>query len=243
MDLRQLVVDRRDDVCRIVLSGTPLGSREAHELGQVAGDLVEDRSVRAVVLETAGPDFCPGPAEDLDPLAPGLDPTVALAAIRVPVVALLRGTVASVGLEIALTADLRLAAPDVRCSLPEVPAGRLPSWGGTQRLTRVVGTAEALRMLLLATELDAGHAAAAGLVHEVVADPAGRAEQVLAAWAQRGPLAIEYAKEAVLTGAELPVREGLALEADLNTLLQVSADRAEGIAAFLEKRPARFTGR
>lgn len=242
MQLERLVVEREGDLCRLVLSGAPLSTREAVELGEAARELVEDRSVRAVVLASAGRDFCPGPAEDLDPLLPGLDPTVALATIRVPVVALLHGQVTSVGLELALTADLRLAAPDTRLQLPDVPAGRLPCWGGTQRLPRVVGAPEALRMLLLGEPVEATRALETGLVHEITDDLVARAGEVLSAWRARGPLAVEYAKEAVLAGAELSVREGLALEADLNTLLQVSADRAEGIAAFLEKRQPGFTG-
>ena len=240
---QQVAVTDEDGVRHIRLPGGALTPAVARALTRTAEDVVEDRSVRAVVLQTAGPDFCPGAAPDLDPLTPGLDPTPALARIRVPVLALLTGTVASLGLEIALTADLRLATPDLRCSMPDVPAGRLPCWGGTQRLPRVVGPAQALRLLLLGVVVDAGEARRIGLVHEVVADPVARAGEVLSLWAGRGPLALEYAKEAVLDGAELPVREGLALEADLNTLLQVSADRAEGIDAFLTKRDPRFTGR
>jgi enoyl-CoA hydratase len=232
-----------DGVRHVTLPGGPLTAAHARELTQAAAQIIEDRSVRAVVLDADGADFCTGLAADVDPLTPGLDPTSTLAAVRVPVVAVLRGAVASVGLEIALTADLRLASLDVRCWLPEVPAGRLPCWGGTQRLPRVVGAAEALRLLLLGEPVDAARARDIGLVHEVTPDPAARAREMLTVWAQRGPLAIEYAKEAVLAGAELPVREGLALEADLNTLLQTSTDRAEGIAAFLDKREPRFTGR
>lgn len=243
MQLQHMTVDRDGEVCRLVLTGSRLCCREARELGHVARELAEDRTVRAVVLDSSGRDFCPGSDDDLDPLAPGIDPTVALAALRVPVVALLRGVVSSVGLEIALTADLRLAALNTRLALPDVAAGRLPSWGGTQRLPRVVGSAEALRMLLLAEPVDAEYAATIGLVHEVVDDLAARAEKVLVTWTERGPLALEYAKEAVLSGAELPVREGLGLEADLNALLQASTDRAEGLAAFLGKRPPRFSGR
>lgn len=243
MELQRIAVERAQGQCRIVLSGAPLGPREAAELDSVARQLTEDRELRVLVLDSAGDDFCPGADGGLDPLAPGADPTVALAAVRVPVVALLRGRTVSVGLELALTADLRLAAPDTVCAFPEVPAGRLPCWGGTQRLPRLVGPAEALRLLLLGESVDASRAAAIGLVHEVVDDPRARAGQVVEQLLGRGPLAVEYAKEAVLAGAELPVREGLALEADLNTLLQTSADRAEGLAAFLGKRPPGFTGR
>lgn len=243
MKFEHVTVSREGGLCRILLSGSALSTRESHELAVAARELVEDRSVRAVLLASSGDSFCSGASDDLDPLAPGIDPTPALAALRVPVIAVLHGEVRSVGVEIALTADLRVASPDTCLSMPDVAAGRLPAWGGTQRLPRVVGAGEALRMFLLAETVDAARAESIGLVHEVAADPSARAEEILATWLNRGPLAVEYAKEAVLAGAELPVLAGLALEADLNTLLQASSDRAEGLAAFLEKRSPRFTAR
>lgn len=243
MQLSQLRVQARDGIYRITLGGGLMTAVAARELASVAAEVVEDRSVRAVVIDSSGPDFCAGLADGFDPLEAGTNPTISLAEIRVPVIAILGGEVKSVGLEIALTADLRLASPDAVLGLPDVGAGRLPSWGGTQRLTRTIGAAEALRMLLLCQPVSATRALEVGLVHEVVPDPASRCDDVLALWASRSPLALEYAKEAVLAGAELRMREGLGLEADLNTLLQVSADRAEGISAFLEKRSATFTGR
>ncbi|MGK2853473.1 MAG: enoyl-CoA hydratase/isomerase family protein [Microbacteriaceae bacterium] len=243
MQLSHLRVQTREGVCRITLGGGLMTAGAARELSGVAAEVVEDRSVRAVVIDSSGPDFCSGLAEGFDPLERGANPTIALADIRVPVVAMLRGEVMSVGLEIALTADFRLASPDAVLGLPDVGEGRLPSWGGTQRLTRTIGAAEALRMLLLCQPVSAARALEVGLVHEVVSDPASRCDELLAQWAARSPLALEYAKEAVLAGSELRMREGLGLEADLNTLLQVSADRAEGISAFLEKRSPTFTGR
>jgi len=95
-------------------------------------------------------------------------------------------------------------------------------------------------MILLGEAVTAADALHDGLVHEVIDDPLARASEHTAEWLQRAPLALEYAKEAVRDGAELRLREGLALEADLNTLLQTTEDRAEGIAAFLQKRAPRF---
>lgn len=243
MQLQEIVVDEREHVCRLVLNGELLTARSARELTAVVQELGEDRSLRAVVLDSSGADFCPGAAEDLDPLELRVNPATALAALRMPVIAVLRGAVTSVGLELALVADLRLAAPDTILQEPDVARGSLPSWGGTQRLPRIVGASEALRMMLMTEPLSAARAYEIGLVHEVVEDPSARSQQVVTEWLARAPLALEYAKEAVLAGAELSVREGLGLEADLNTLLQVSTDRAEGLAAFLGKRPPTFTGR
>jgi len=229
----------------IELSGRPLGRREAAELVDAAESLVEDRSVRVVVLRATGPDFCPGPADDLDPLALGVDPAAALARLRPPVVAAVAGHCRSVGLELVLAADIRLADPTARFALPDLGEGRLPCWGGTQRLPRAVGPSRAAALLLLGETLSAGQAHGSGLVAGVSAPGQLAAaidatvEQLLAV----APLALELAKEAVHRGSELPLRDGLRLEGALNHLLQATDDRAEGLAAFFAKRPPDFAGR
>jgi enoyl-CoA hydratase/carnithine racemase len=226
------------------LSGAPLSAREALERAAAADELVGDRDVRAVVLGSAGPDFCVGGADGFDPLAAGVDPAAALARLRVPVVVVVRGRCRSVGLELALVGDIVVAGNDATFSLPDVvEAGRLPCWGGTQRLPRAVGAARATAMLLLGEELDATRAGAAGFVWQLADNPDDAARGIAAQLATLGPLALEYAKEVVHRGAELPLRDGLRLEGDLNTLLAASADRAEGLAAFFAKRPADFAGR
>jgi enoyl-CoA hydratase/carnithine racemase len=182
-------------------------------------------------------------AADFDPLDIQPDPVAVLARLRTPVVAAIDGDCLSVGLELALAADIRLATPTSRFGLPDLRAGRLPCWGGTQRLPRVVGTARATSMLLLGEVLDAPQAAGAGLLHTVSDDLDGAIEAVVDSLLAVGPLAVELAKEAVHRGAELPLRDGLRLEGDLNTLLQSTGDRAEGLAAFFAKRPPDFAGR
>lgn len=230
----------RDGVLTIALGDDRMSARQAAELADVLDEAAEDRSLRAAVLRSVTADFCAGVADDLPRELAGPTPADRLAALRIPVVAVLGGRVESVGLELALAADLRVASPDARFRFPEVPDGRIPFWGGTQRLPRVVGAAAALRMILLGEAVTAADALHDGLVHEVIDDPLARASEHTAEWLQRAPLALEYAKEAVRDGAELRLREGLALEADLNTLLQTTEDRAEGIAAFLQKRAPRF---
>ena len=244
MDHRALGVnqDRDGSVQRLTLPGGALGPRVAAELGTALAALAEDRAVRVVVVDAAS-DFCDGPSPELDPHAFVPDPAASLARIRVPVVAVVTGACRSVGLELALCADIRVADPTARFALDDVRSGRLPSWGGTQRLPRVVGTSRATEMVLLGRDLDASEALACGLVHSVDDDPRGRARQVVDELLSVGPLALELAKEAVHRGAELPLRDGLRLEGDLNTLLQSSADRAEGLAAFFAKRPPDFAGR
>lgn len=239
-----VAVDQQDGIVRIRMSGRPLGHREAAELVDAAEELRDDRRIRVAVLESSGADFCPGAAPDLDPAAFAVDPPAALAALRVPVVAVCTGRVGSVGCELALAADVRVSGADATFSLDDVIRGRLPCWGGTQRLPRVVGRTRATAMILLGDTLDAGTAAAAGMVHRVAAagDLAAAVDEVVATLRGLAPLALQMAKEAVGRGSELGMVEALHLEGDLNHLLQTTSDRAEGLAAFFDKRDPIFDG-
>ena len=229
---------------RLTVPSGPLTLAAAGALEREARALAENPGARVVVLAGDGDGFCPGVADGWTPLGSGLDVAAAVAAIRCPTVALLRGPVHSVGLEIALACDLRVAAPDVSYAFPELAGGRLPCWGGTQRLPRVAGLPAAL-VLLLGETLDGGDPLAAGLAqYRVVAEEQEAAAGVLVATLLGlAPLALELVKEAVHRGGELPMRRGLELEGDLNHLLQSTRDRAEGLAAFAEKRAPAFEGR
>ena len=168
------------------------------------------------------------------------DPVAALAALRIPVVAWVDGDCHDEALELALAADIRLAGESAAFRMGHVREGRIPSHGGTQRLTRAVGRGQALRLLLTGETLDADDVLRTGLVHDVgvVED----AEELAAAIADAGPVAAQYVKEAIAASADLPLRDGMRLEADLSILLHSTADRAEGLRAFAEKRKARFEG-
>ncbi len=169
------------------------------------------------------------------------DPVAALAALRIPVVAWVDGDCHDEALELALAADIRLAGESATFRMGHVREGGIPSHGGTQRLTRAVGRGQALRLLLTGETLDADEALRTGLVHDVgvVED----AEELAAAIADAGPIAAQYVKEAIAASADLPLRDGMRLEADLSILLHSTADRAEGLRSFAEKRKARFEGR
>jgi enoyl-CoA hydratase/carnithine racemase len=247
MDLRHVVVDVDGSRRRVCLSGAALTLTEARELELVAGEIAEATTgprpeVRVVTIGTQGADFCPGAAADLDPLTAGVNPAAAIAGIPVPVVAALRGRVESVGLELALAADIRVAEPGVELSLPDVMAGRLPCWGGTQRLPRLAGRSVAARMVLGGEVLDADAAVGCGLVQVLGDDADAAAAEVAQRLDELAPLALAAAKEALAKGPELPMRHALELEGDLNHLLQTTADRTEGLTAFFEKRAPRFEG-
>ncbi len=204
--------------------------------------------VHAVIITSAGPDLALGWGPDLlESSAAGVAGLAcdALAAIPQPTIAVVRGRALSAGLELALAADVRFAADGARFALADVAAGRVPRGGGTQRLPRAVGRAQALRLLLLAEEIDAAEARRIGLVTRVL--PAGdllsAARAAAEAIAARGPIATRFAKEAVHRGVEMPLPQALRYELDLTVILQTTADRAEGVRAFAERRPPEFTGR
>lgn len=231
---------------RLRLAGGPLGATDARELASAATALRQERGYRVVLLDAEAGDFCSGAADDLAVPGDGPSPADAIAALRVPVVAAIGGACYGVGLEIALACDIRLASADATFALPAGGDGAFVSWGGTQRLPRVVGHARATSMLMLSSCIDAATAEQWGLVSQTFdsreALAAGAAE-LCRTLAERGPLALELAKEAVHRGSEMSLAEGLRLEGDLNGLLAGTDDRAEGLAAFFDKRPPDFAGR
>ena len=162
-----------------------------------------------------------------------------------PIIAAIRGYAFGGGLELALACDIRIAADDAQLGLTEVNLAIIPGGGGTQRLPRLVGRGKALEMILTGARLKADEALAIGLVERVVpAESAKKAGLDLARIiAEKAPVAVRYAKEAVVKGLELPLADGLRLEGDLSALLRTTEDRLEGARAFVEKRKPRWSGR
>ncbi len=162
-----------------------------------------------------------------------------------PVIAALNGHAIGGGLEVALACDMRIASERAKFGLTEVKVGTIAAAGGTQRLPRLIGVGLAMEIILSGELIEANEALRIGLVNTVVP-----AEQVLdAAWAlaekiaKRAPLAVRLAKAAVLKGMEMNMENALDLEASYSQLLSTTADRAEGMNAFLEKRDPVFTGK
>ena len=160
------------------------------------------------------------------------------------VIAAVNGLALGGGCEVALACDMRVAAENALFGFPEVGLGLIPGAGGTQRLSRLVGIGKAKEMILTGDSVDAAKAKAIGLVERI--SPEGEsveearrvAERVLL----RGPIAVAKAKKAIYTGINMPLDEGLKLEAKLFGELFETQDKKEGIAAFIEKRKPRFVG-
>ena len=169
------------------------------------------------------------------------DPAALLAVFPAPTVAVWNGPAIGAGAELLLAADVRIIGPGASMAFPEVGMGELPCWGGTQRLTRAAGVALALRMLVIGDTVDAAGLERSGLAL-LVDDPRPHAEELAARLAAGAPRAQAAARDAVQRGRDLTLADALRLESDLNLLISTTHDRAEGIAAFFEKRPPRFTG-
>jgi enoyl-CoA hydratase/carnithine racemase len=228
-----------------------IGRAESEALIDAADAVAGAQDVRAVIVRSGAADFCSGWSEAVLEEPEGIEgvPALgrgieALAGIAQPVVAAITGRAHSAGLEIALACDIRVAAADASFAAPETALGLVPRGGATQRLPRAVGRAAALRMLLAGEEIDAVEARRIGLVSRVVSsgELEGAARAIAEAIASRGPIATRFAKEAVHRGAEMTLEHALRYELDLTVLLQSTSDRAEGVRAFVAKRPPHFVG-
>ena len=230
--------------------------------GQVRAELIaaldalrDDESVRVLVVTGAGEKaFVAG--ADIGEFAQRtpLEQRAAMTGRRVfdeiaaypkPVIAMINGYCLGGGCELALACDVRIAADTAKLGQPEINLGIIPGGGGTQRLPRVVGMGQAMRLVLSGELVDAAEALRIGLV-DVVHPAAELRERTMTfarAMAEKSPVALRMAKSAVRAAAEMPLDAGLRYETELFVTAFGSDDKREGIAAFLEKRPARFTGR
>ncbi len=215
----------------------------ALRLIELAEEVEDDADALMLVIRGAGGNFCGGFDDDVDSMAPGVVESIAV--LSKPTLAIIDGLAADEGMELALAADLRVAAQNARFTMGQLGRGRMPRFGGTQRLPRLIGAAHALRMLLTGAAIDGGEAMRLGLVTYVAPGRAALervAGEVVRAITSRGPVAARLAKEAVRKGCDLTLDQGIRLEEDLYALLQTTADRAEGVRAFLDKRKPLFRG-
>jgi enoyl-CoA hydratase/carnithine racemase len=222
-------------------------------------ELRADREARAVVVTAAGDEhFSVG--MDLKQLMSGaqarggfeavLDQRLrvlsAIENLDKPVIATMFGYCLGGGLELPLACHFRLAATEgARIGLPELDLGTVPAWGGTARLTRTVGRAHALDLILRAKKIDGPTALAIGLVHELhpMAELKARAIELAERLSAQPPIAVAGVLRAVVGAEHLPLEDALRIERDAVRRCNGSADQVEGMKAFLEKRRPRFEGR
>ncbi|UOK73320.1 enoyl-CoA hydratase/isomerase family protein [Ancylobacter polymorphus] len=162
--------------------------------------------------------------------------------LSIPSIALVNGYALGGGCELSLACTFRLATPNARFGLPEVKLGLVPGYGGTQRLPRLVGVARALEITMTGRNVLAEEALAIGLVNRiVVAEPLAEALAFGQQFSNHGLLVLRLIREAVYRGIDTTLEQGLKIEADLSTLSMQSKDGQEGLAAFIDKRPPKFS--
>ncbi|MBC3468515.1 2,3-dehydroadipyl-CoA hydratase PaaF [Pseudomonas sp. RW10S2] len=253
-----LVVQAPADGVRLITLHRPqaLNALNTELLAELANELdaaAHDEHTRAVVITGNRKAFAAG--ADINEMAErdlvGIlnDPRVAhwqrIAAFPKPLIAAVNGFALGGGCELVMCADIVIAGADARFGQPEINLGIIPGAGGTQRLLRAVGKPLAMQLVLTGETLDARHALQAGLISEMTQPEltVERALQVARSIAQKAPLAVRLAKEALLKAQDTDLASGLRFERHAFTLLAGTADRDEGIRAFQEKRPANFIGR
>lgn len=175
----------------------------------------------------------------------GLHAATVLGSFDRPIIALINGDTMGQGLELALACDLRITSENARFAMNQVLNNEIPWDGGTQRLARLVGRGKAMEMILGGEAIDAPEALDIGLVNHVVPPEqlTSYGHKTAEEMAGKGPIALRYAKEAILKGMDMTLEQGFRLEADLYFLLHTTKDRTEGITAFREKRKPEFEGK
>lgn len=226
------------------------------ELRTVFEDSRDDSAVRGIILTGAGDKaFAAGadinevlndtPIEAEEKTRFGQAVTNLIENLGKPVIAAVNGFALGGGCELSMACTIRLAAESAKFGLPEVKLGIMPGYGGTQRLSRLVGKGLALQLILSGGMISAQEAYRIGLVNEVVpsAELISRAEAILNQIGANAPQSIKFALEAVNKGLETSLAEGLLIEASLFGILAATEDKKEGTSAFLAKRAPRFQGR
>jgi len=260
MAFENLLYEKRNGIAYVAVNRpeklNALNRKTMDELHDCFQGIERDDEVRVVILTGAGEKAFVGGA-DLNELAvqtpvEGKELSVRgqkildlIEHLGKPVIAAVNGYALGGGCELALACTIRIASENARLGQPEVRLGLIPGYAGTQRLPRLVGRGRALEMVLSGEPVSAAEAYRIGLVNQVVPaqDLIAAAEKLARKILANAPLAVKFALEAVNHGLEMTQAEGQFLEANLFGLCCTTADMKEGTRAFLEKRPARFTGK
>lgn len=256
--MAEVEVEREGAVLRITLNRPEVlnAFNRAVHAGLAAGlDEARSPDVRAVVITGAGRGFCVGqdltefrdaPGDIRDTLEQTYHPNVrAIRALEKPVIAAINGPVAGAGLSLACACDIRIAADSATFVPAFIGIGLVPDSGGTFFLNRLLGFARAFAWMTANRRLSAREAEDWGLVSEVVEDERlpQRAAQLAATYAALPTRAVGMTKRLFEHATTATLEEQLRLEAELQSAATRTEDFAEGVAAFLERRPARFGGR
>jgi enoyl-CoA hydratase len=254
-----LIVERRNRVAIITINRpekrNALNIQTREEGAAALDELREDPSVGVVVFTGAGDkafvagadiaEFSGRTAVTQRAVMLGRSLFTAIDGFPKPVIAMVNGYCLGGGCELALACDIRIASETASFGQPEINLGIIPGGGGTQRLTRLVGEGKAMELILTGDIIDARTAFTLGLVNMVVppADLEAKTMELANRIAEKSPIALRMAKEAVRVASRSNLDEGLRREVDLFALCFSSEDKDEGVKAFLEKRKPEFKGK
>jgi enoyl-CoA hydratase len=260
MGYENILYEKNDGIATITFNRpkvlNALNRRTVEELKQALVDARDDASVRVLILTGAGEKaFVAG--ADINELAQqtpvegkefslfGQGAFHLLETIGKPSICAINGFALGGGCELALTCTIRIASKTAKLGQPEVKLGILPGYGGSQRMARLCGKGVAHELCLTGEMISAEEAMRIGLVNHVYepADLLSAAQAMAKRIIANAPLAVKYTMEAIERGSEMPLEEGLFLEATLFGLACATEDMREGTKAFLEKRPAQFKGK
>lgn len=225
----------------------------AQELLYLANEFIENDGVEVIVLGAKGDNFSHGLSELNNPLDEDMKHTINLAndaieawaKIPFPIITSIQGECNSLALSLACVADIRYAQSNATFSVPEVSNGLVPGGGITQRLPRLIGKGPSMSMLLSSDIISAQTGFEWGLLNKIVDEDkvwevaCSKARELV----EMSTLSMQYTKECILRGSELPFEDGLRLELNMYMLLQTGFDRMEGVNAYLEKRTPHFKGK
>jgi enoyl-CoA hydratase len=259
MDLKYVIYGKSDGIAKVKLNRpeklNALNPDVYNELENIFIDCETDPGVNVVIIMGSEKAFAAG--ADIDDMSKG-DVVSAyhltkqsqrvqerLADMPKPTIAGIAGYALGGGLELSLCCDFRIAADNAVFGVPEINLGVIPGGGGTQRISRLIGTGRATELIFLGEPIKAGQAENWGLVNRVV--PQDQLEEACEKLAQKligkSPVALRAAKHSIRTGMNVGLKEGLKIEQDVFCMLFGTSDQKEGMAAFLEKRTPSFKGR
>lgn len=260
MSYKTLIYEKRDGIGYVTVNRpeklNALNDTVMGDLKACFESIEQDSAVKAVILTGVGEKaFVAGadiavlaaqtPVEGKDRSVRGQRVLDLIENLGKPVIAAVNGYALGGGCELAMACTLRVASENAKLGQPEVKLGIIPGYAGTQRLPRLVGKGRAMELILSGEPISASEAWRIGLVNQVVPakDLIATAEALARKIMANGPLAVRFAMEAVNHGCEMTAEQGQFLEATLFGLCCTTGDMKEGTRAFLEKRPANFTGK